>query len=181
MQHGLGRVYIHVHVDKCNVLESLTPVFPQSLFDYLPGNVILTWETFYLCILILAGPSLLCMLSTPCRPLHYWYVVPLLLALCSPPPSSNHPMFLTYILLSLSALFKSYPCVGDLTVPLALLPLWSHTFRCKSAGVLALVADLPSISAAFVLCSMVYCTIRKSTPLALSGLCCPYSLHVSQV
>ena len=29
------------------------------------------------------------------------------------------------------ALFKSYPCVGDLTVPLALLPLWSHTFRCK--------------------------------------------------
>jgi len=49
------------------------------------------------------------------------------------PPShpSNHPMFLTYILLSLMALFKSYPCVGDVTIPLALLPLWTHTFRCE--------------------------------------------------
>eukprot|EP00731_Ephydatia_muelleri_P026555 Em0018g655a len=41
---------------------------------------------------------------------------------------SDQPLFLTYILLSLMALFKSYPCVGDLTLPLALLPLWSHTF-----------------------------------------------------
>ncbi len=44
---------------------------------------------------------------------------------------SDHPMFLTYVLLSLTALFKSYPCVGNITLPLALLPLWGHTFRCE--------------------------------------------------
>ena len=47
------------------------------------------------------------------------------------PLSSDHPVFLAYILLSLMALFKSYPSVGDLSLPLALLPLWSHTFRCE--------------------------------------------------
>ncbi|CAI8016035.1 Phosphatidylinositol glycan anchor biosynthesis class U protein [Geodia barretti] len=42
---------------------------------------------------------------------------------------SEHPVFLAYVLLSLMALFKSYPSVGDLALPLSLLPLWSHTFR----------------------------------------------------
>ena len=62
-----------------------------------------------------------------------WYVC--VSATCThpftPTHPSNHPMFLTYILLSLMALFKSYPCVGDVTIPLALLPLWTHTFRCE--------------------------------------------------
>ena len=44
---------------------------------------------------------------------------------------SDHPLFLAYVLLSLMALFKSYPSVGDLVLPLSLLPLWSHTFRCE--------------------------------------------------
>ena len=44
--------------------------------------------------------------------------------------NSDQPMFLVYVLLSLMALFKSYPCMGDLTLPLALLPLWAHTFTC---------------------------------------------------
>ena len=57
----------------------------------------------------------------------------------TPSLPSNHPMFLTYIFLSLMALFKSYPCVGDVTVPLALLPLWTHTFRCEKLLFLALV------------------------------------------
>ncbi len=135
-----------------------------------------------MCILILAGPSLLCVIhSLPPSRLLVYSATTAIVAVCSPSPSSNHPMFLTYILLSLSALFKSYPCVGDLTVPLALLPLWSHTFRCKSTGALAFVTDLPSISAVFALCSVVYCTtyiihVRKSTSLTLSGLCCPYLL-----
>ena len=46
-------------------------------------------------------------------------------------PSSDHPLFLAYILLSMMALFKSYPSIGDLALPLSLLPLWSHTFRCE--------------------------------------------------
>jgi len=67
-----------------------------------------------------------------------WYLV--LIFYCSSPmplplPLSEYPMFLTYILLSLISLFKSYPCVGDLTLPLALLPLWGHTFKCESVGV----------------------------------------------
>ncbi|XP_064393288.1 phosphatidylinositol glycan anchor biosynthesis class U protein-like [Halichondria panicea] len=51
------------------------------------------------------------------------YVIPLTIRFRS------HPVFLTYILLSVTTLFKSYPCLGDLTIPLALLPLWTHTFR----------------------------------------------------
>ncbi|XP_064393802.1 phosphatidylinositol glycan anchor biosynthesis class U protein-like [Halichondria panicea] len=51
------------------------------------------------------------------------YVIPLTIRF------SDHPVFLTYILLSVTTLFKSYPCLGDLTIPLALLPLWTHTFR----------------------------------------------------
>ena len=43
---------------------------------------------------------------------------------------SKHPMFLVYVFLSLISLFKSYPTVSDITVPLALLPLWTHIFRC---------------------------------------------------
>jgi phosphatidylinositol glycan class U len=42
---------------------------------------------------------------------------------------SEHPVFLTYTLLSLISLFKSYPTVADLSLSLAFLPLWSHTFR----------------------------------------------------
>ena len=45
---------------------------------------------------------------------------------------SEQPVFLVYVLLSLMSLFKSYPSVGDLALPLSLLPLWSHTFRCQS-------------------------------------------------
>ena len=55
------------------------------------------------------------------------YLVYVLWYLCS-----DHPMFLAYVLLSLMTLFKSYPSVGDLALPLSLLPLWSHTFRCQS-------------------------------------------------
>ena len=40
-------------------------------------------------------------------------------------------MFLVYTLLSLISLFKSYPTVSDFTIPLSLLPLWTHVFRCK--------------------------------------------------
>ena len=64
----------------------------------------------------------------------------------TPPPSSlrsGHPVFLTYILLSLMALFKSYPSVGDLALPLALLPLWSHTSRCECTHICSVLHVFP--------------------------------------
>ena len=60
----------------------------------------------------------------------YIHCGPSTLECCLCPLCSGHPLFLTYVLLSLMALFKSYPSVGDLALPLSLLPLWSHTFRC---------------------------------------------------
>ena len=51
------------------------------------------------------------------------------------PPRSNHPMLLVYVLTSLMALFKSYPTISDITVPLALLCMWSHLLRCESSYV----------------------------------------------
>jgi len=41
----------------------------------------------------------------------------------------KHPVFLFYILLSTISWSKSYPSVSDLILPLAILPLWSCTFR----------------------------------------------------
>lgn len=66
------------------------------------------------------------------------YVIPLTIRF------SHRPMFLCYVLLSLMALFKSYPCIGDLTVPLALLPLWSQTFRYLRYTLIVLVMFLVS-------------------------------------
>lgn len=43
----------------------------------------------------------------------------------------NHPTFLLYALCFLISIFKSFPTVGDVALPLALLPLWSHLFKCK--------------------------------------------------
>lgn len=42
---------------------------------------------------------------------------------------SHSPMFLIYTILSMITIFKSYPTIGDFTLPLSLLPLWSYTFR----------------------------------------------------
>lgn len=51
------------------------------------------------------------------------YSVPLAIRL------RNHPTFLLYALCFLISIFKSFPTVGDVALPLALLPLWSHLFK----------------------------------------------------
>lgn len=41
----------------------------------------------------------------------------------------KQPMLICYALISLVTLFKSYSTFGDLSLPIALLPLWSYTYR----------------------------------------------------
>lgn len=52
------------------------------------------------------------------------YIVPLTLRF------KKEPVLLATVLIALSAIFKSYPCVGDVGFYLALLPLWKHLFMC---------------------------------------------------
>ncbi|XP_062501181.1 phosphatidylinositol glycan anchor biosynthesis class U protein-like [Corticium candelabrum] len=51
------------------------------------------------------------------------YAIPLALRL------RDHPTFLFYVLCFLVSIFKSFPTVGDVALPLSLLPLWSHLFK----------------------------------------------------
>lgn len=41
------------------------------------------------------------------------------------------PMLLAFSYLAIDAIFKSYPCIGDVGFYLSLLPLWRHLFRRK--------------------------------------------------
>ncbi|CAG9581339.1 unnamed protein product [Danaus chrysippus] len=50
------------------------------------------------------------------------YVVPLTLRF------HKEPVLLATVLIALSTIFRSYPCVGDVGFYLALLPLWKHLF-----------------------------------------------------
>ncbi|XP_050666272.1 phosphatidylinositol glycan anchor biosynthesis class U protein [Leptidea sinapis] len=50
------------------------------------------------------------------------YVVPLTLRF------RNEPMLLATVLITLSAIFRSYPCIGDVGFYLALLPMWKPLF-----------------------------------------------------
>lgn len=43
----------------------------------------------------------------------------------------EHPLFLMFMQLALTSIFKSYPTVGDATLYLAFLPVWSDLHRCK--------------------------------------------------
>ena len=54
------------------------------------------------------------------------YTVPLAVRL------REQPIFLMYILTFLTGVFKSYPSYSDVSILLALLPLWKHLFACKS-------------------------------------------------
>lgn len=53
------------------------------------------------------------------------YIVPLALRL------QNDPMLLSFSYLAIGAIFKSYPCVGDVGFYISLLPMWRHLFRRK--------------------------------------------------
>ncbi|XP_063395069.1 phosphatidylinositol glycan anchor biosynthesis class U protein [Cydia fagiglandana] len=50
------------------------------------------------------------------------YVIPLTLRF------KTEPILLATVLIALSAIFRSYPCVGDVGFYLALLPMWKHLF-----------------------------------------------------
>ncbi|KPI94822.1 Phosphatidylinositol glycan anchor biosynthesis class U protein [Papilio xuthus] len=50
------------------------------------------------------------------------YIVPLTLRF------KREPVLLATVLIALSAIFRSYPCVGDVGFYLALLPMWKHLF-----------------------------------------------------
>ncbi|XP_030831860.1 phosphatidylinositol glycan anchor biosynthesis class U protein [Strongylocentrotus purpuratus] len=58
----------------------------------------------------------------------------------------EHPLFIMLVQCILIAIFKSYPSVGDTTLYLALLPIWSHTFHyfrnSLVVGVMMLLASL---------------------------------------
>lgn len=47
--------------------------------------------------------------------------------------SREHPFFLLFMQLALMSIFKSYPTVGDASLYLAFLPVWSDLNRCKLA------------------------------------------------
>lgn len=53
------------------------------------------------------------------------YIVPLALRL------RKDPMLLAFTYLAIGAIFKSYPCIGDVGFYVALLPLWQHLFQRK--------------------------------------------------
>lgn len=52
------------------------------------------------------------------------YLVPLTIKL------HKQPIFLATILIALTSIFRSYPCVGDIAFYMALFPLWKHSTIC---------------------------------------------------
>lgn len=53
------------------------------------------------------------------------YLVPLTIKL------HKQPIFLATILIALTSIFRSYPCIGDIAFYMALFPLWKHSTVCK--------------------------------------------------
>lgn len=51
------------------------------------------------------------------------YIVPLALRL------RRDPMLLAFSYLAIAAIFKSYPCIGDVGFYISLLPMWKHLFQ----------------------------------------------------
>lgn len=49
------------------------------------------------------------------------YLVPLTIKL------HKQPIFLATILIALTSIFRSYPCIGDIAFYMALFPLWKHS------------------------------------------------------
>ncbi|XP_034942316.1 phosphatidylinositol glycan anchor biosynthesis class U protein [Chelonus insularis] len=72
------------------------------------------------------------------------YIVPLALRL------RKDPMLLSFAYLSIIAIFKSYPSIGDVGFYMALLPMWQHLFRHMQQGF-------------NVGCFMLFCTIFAPT------------------
>lgn len=72
------------------------------------------------------------------------YIVPLALRL------RHDPMLLAFSYLAIAAIFKSYPCIGDVGFYMSLLPLWKHLFQYTQQGFI-------------VGCFMLFCTVFAPT------------------
>lgn len=72
------------------------------------------------------------------------YIVPLALRL------RHDPMLLAFSYLAITAIFKSYPCIGDVGFYISLLPLWKHLFQYTQQGFI-------------VGCFMLFCTVFAPT------------------
>uniref|UniRef100_A0ABD2WT20 Phosphatidylinositol glycan anchor biosynthesis class U protein n=1 Tax=Trichogramma kaykai TaxID=54128 RepID=A0ABD2WT20_9HYME len=72
------------------------------------------------------------------------FIVPLALRL------RKDPMLLAFSYLAIDAIFKSYPCIGDVGFYLSLLPLWRHLFRHMQQGFI-------------VGCFILFCTVFAPT------------------
>ncbi|OXU23368.1 hypothetical protein TSAR_012475 [Trichomalopsis sarcophagae] len=72
------------------------------------------------------------------------FIVPLALRL------RKDPMLLAFSYLAIDAIFKSYPCIGDVGFYLSLLPLWRHLFRHMQQGFI-------------VGCFVLFCTVFAPT------------------
>ncbi|XP_043595698.1 phosphatidylinositol glycan anchor biosynthesis class U protein isoform X4 [Bombus pyrosoma] len=72
------------------------------------------------------------------------YIVPLALRL------RHDPMLLAFSYLAITAIFKSYPCIGDVGFYMSLLPLWKHLFQYTQQGFI-------------VGCFMLFCTVFAPT------------------
>ncbi|XP_075938171.1 phosphatidylinositol glycan anchor biosynthesis class U protein isoform X3 [Anarhichas minor] len=56
----------------------------------------------------------------------FFYTVPLSIKL------KDHPVFLIFMQLAVISIFKSYPTVGDISLYMAFLPVWSHLHRFRA-------------------------------------------------
>ncbi|EFN62573.1 Phosphatidylinositol glycan anchor biosynthesis class U protein [Camponotus floridanus] len=72
------------------------------------------------------------------------YIVPLALRL------RRDPMLLAFSYLAIAAIFKSYPCIGDVGFYISLLPLWKHLFQHMQQGFI-------------VGCFLLFCTVFAPT------------------
>ena len=72
------------------------------------------------------------------------YIVPLALRI------RHDPMLLAFSYLAIAAIFKSYPCIGDVGFYMSLLPLWKHLFQYTQQGFI-------------VGCFMLFCTVFAPT------------------
>lgn len=72
------------------------------------------------------------------------YIVPLALRL------RRDPMLLAFSYLAIAAIFKSYPCIGDVGFYISLLPLWKHLFQHMQQGFI-------------VGCFILFCTVFAPT------------------
>ncbi|MBN3272072.1 PIGU protein, partial [Polyodon spathula] len=53
----------------------------------------------------------------------FFYTIPLSVKL------KEHPVFLMFMQIAVISIFKSYPTVGDISLYMAFLPMWSHLYR----------------------------------------------------